>query len=223
MPSISCSGRMTRQFLRAVAPGVILCLLATGCGTDGSSSPDEENDASPVSSVYAQEAMEAGADDISPVMSIDPASITAADLDQSLVAFVECVRPTLDGTIRVNIDRYLGYSADAGLPDGRDDAEAIDREWERCDQKSSFSELEFAYRRSHPLSVEQIRDIAADFQLCANNAGLDPSTFPDIDTLDDQDDLQLWRQGFDTQVSGAAGQELLECGETAFYGPPIEF
>lgn len=154
---------------------------------------------------------------------VEAGSVSTADLDQALLALVECMKPTLHGEIRVNFSRYIDFSADYGFSDGRNDAEAVNRIWEDCNRTSGFLEKDFAYRRSNPLTVEQLREIAREFQTCAETAGFKPSDYGPVDDIADTADLFMWRESIYMKTPEPARKELHACGATVFYGPPLNF
>lgn len=218
--------------LLVVGGSVVVALLVSGCSGGSSDSSlaggqsSEPSDSVSQGDVGFSEEMQTEDEGVgeSPFSGeLELGSVTLADLDQSLIVFIECVRPGLDGAIRVNFDRYLDFSADFTLPDGRNDPQASSQIWDDCDQKSGFSEKDFAYRRANRLSVEQIREIATEFEVCAEGAGLDPSSFAPIDGLDSSDDLEKWRDSFYLQAPASEIEDLFNCGDSVFYGPKLEF
>lgn len=230
------SDRVHRRYLQLVGGSVAAAMLALGCSSGSEVSPVAETQPSDIPEASSGPILQGGngsTEEAATVVvesaqtqfsgELEPGSVTAADLDRALVVLVECLRPVLNGVIRVNFDRYLDFSADYALPDGRNDPQASEQAWDRCDQEANFLEKDFVYRQANRLSVDQIRQIGFEFGLCAETAGFDLSLFPAIDTLATSADVGAWRDDLYRQVPSSEAESLLACGESVFYGPPLEF
>lgn len=155
--------------------------------------------------------------------SVEPGDVTIAQLDQSYSAYISCLRPQLDGTSRVNFERYTGVAGEMWLPDGRDDADLVDSIARDCEQSSLMDQRLLAFASTYTLTAEQVDSISKEIVGClraANDAYADEFESQAPGSIDEM--LDATSQIRYPQDAAAAEAEL-SCVNTALYGDAIEF
>lgn len=202
--------------------GLVLVSALTAC-SDAGERPNTSPAEVPTTDLAGERPQSADGDAQEVGGALDPIpALSAANLDQALNAYGQCLGEQLVVTLRFRADRFAGVVDDISLPVGVTDRDLIRRERERCGAVTNLDAVVAAAQSDNPLTDAQIRAIVEEYRTCmADVAGLESQTasLAEVKTLEDID--RSLAEMSQTAPSSMGGMN--ECRDSAVFGPIATF
>lgn len=216
-----------------VLPAVLAVLIASAC------SPRTGSETLPSSGATGDGPATDGNIEASvaevPTTDVDVGDLSPARVDQALSAYVECMRPKLDGWVRFSMDPHLGMPMFVTLEgprpeDSLEAAQQAESVANTCAQTSGIEALSIELQRTQPATPEQLQSIADSVAACFDVGGVGQNLAQNLRTRDIGSGDELRRAVDDAigelmaqKPSQGASQEIIDCADTAMFGEKTEF
>jgi len=191
--------------------------MLVGCAADKQGDPASTTGTttSPNDSIGA-----AAGDELVPSGGSAPAleTVTASQFEQVLQSYTACLSEQLVGTIRYNLERYMGLSTDLGLPDGRR-SDVISQHAGDCMARTSLDAFAATFESENPVGAEEIGAIANELDACLGPlaASIDFASLADTS----MSDIEARYSEAIAAVQPPDNVTLIDCYETVVLGPAI--
>lgn len=212
-------------------PAVLAVLITAGCTSGTNSEPLLSPESVATGDAPATDGNIAATVAEIPTSDVDVGDLSPARVEQALSAYVECMRPKLDGWVRFSMDPHLGMPMFVTLegPRPEDSLEAAKQAEgvaNRCAQTSGIEAVSMELQRTQPSTPEQLQSIADSVAACLDVVG----DGQNLRTRDIGSADELRRAVGDTigevmaqKPSQDASDEIVDCADTAMFGEKTEF
>lgn len=148
----------------------------------------------------------------------------AAELEDALVAFGECVEASFPIVMRFRADAFIGLTTEVGSQHS-EDGDRVDSEVADCMGQFDLDRRLSAYQSEHPISADDQRQLIEDFVSCASTISPEMSDLVSGANLRSHNSVMVFISELGPQNAGLPGEELIavsDC-ESEMTGPERVF